>query len=586
MPNTWGYTTDSMVQVSASFAGRNVDREAWQTVFNHYLEVVIAQKYVIMLNNLRGIGCVDINDSVEAELSSQILSCLDPESSVNSKNLTLDYLIIVMQKKLDNVFRFINSSALSTDVRFIDYVLPSGRLIFGLPKIIQNSVTALQGKKILVLLDEYENLRLEQQKIVNTLIKHTELPVTFRVGTRIYGIKTYETLIDGEFLMVDADYRQLFFESVLNAKQKDYGILLKKIAEKRLEQVDEFKKAHLTSITELLGSLSPEKEALQVVYGKDVNKDSIEHPIEEYANKMKHVIEMKNLLQERYPSNYNELLLDLLYPKNPLLEMLNLLLLRRKYEASKVKALFQAYVNKNNDNQFEEYKNLYDKNKLALLFPLISLNRPVQKKYAGFNIYRMLSSGIIRNFMELCYQSFNIAIFEENEEIIKKRVISLEIQTKGARTRAERFIEVIERIPEYGKEIKSLLFSIGAILKTWQLDPRLAEPEVAYFCIDTTSLSERGKRVIDVAVQWSVLQQKAPMKGKSPNEPLKDVYALNHIFAPYFGISYRIRGRKAAFSKKDLETLMFGSDEEKQIVINKIVKTPPKGRKVSLMNYM
>jgi hypothetical protein len=60
------------------------------------------------------------------------------------------------------------------------------------------------------------------------------------------------------------------------------------------------------------------------------------------------------------------------------------------------------------------------------------------------------------------------------------------------------------------------------------------------------------------------------MKGKAATDPLIDVYVLNHILAPYFGISYRLRGRIRQFSKDDLETLMFGTEREKELTRNKL----------------
>ena len=60
------------------------------------------------------------------------------------------------------------------------------------------------------------------------------------------------------------------------------------------------------------------------------------------------------------------------------------------------------------------------------------------------------------------------------------------------------------------------------------------------------------------------------MKGKATTDPLIDVYVLNDILAPYFGISYRLRGRIRKFSKDDLETLMFGTEKEKEVTRNKL----------------
>jgi len=555
----------------ASFDNRNVSEEAWETIFRHYLEVVIGQNYISMLRNLKQSGCIHFPVNTERLLVSKIFEFVDQKASPDPRECTLESLISFMQDKLDKVFEFINKSALSKEAEFTDDIIASGRLMFRLPNLIQQYIPELQGKNIIILLDEYENLRLQQQKIVNTLIKHTKLPVTFRIGTRLNGFKTFETLIKGEFLMVDADYRQILFENVLTAKEGKYATLLKEIAEKRLRQVPGFRESNLTDIEELLGKISPEDEALLVVFGKKMKRKEIDKfPLERYISEVKHVKEIKTLLEARYLSEAKELLPRLLNPQNPLIEMVNLLLLRREYDVHEIIALFKAYVDRKKDDRYKKFRSLYDKNKLGLLFQLVSLNRPTKKLYAGFHVYCMLSSGIIRNFLELCYQSFNRAIFSDGEQLVKRRRISFGAQTEGARTRAERFLEVIERIPEYGTEIKSLVRSFGAVFYTWQKDPRLSEPEVTYFCVDTTSLSEKARKVLNAAVKWSVLQQKAPMKGKDPGEPLRDVYALNHILAAYFGISYRLRGRYPTLSKMNLETLMFGNDAEKQRVIKKL----------------
>ena len=100
---------------------------------------------------------------------------------------------------------------------------------------------------------------------------------------------------------------------------------------------------------------------------------------------------------------------------------------------------------------------------------------------------------------------------------------------------------MIERIPECGNEIKSLVKQLGAIFYSWQNDPVLSEPEVTYFCVDNEALSEKARKVLNCAVQWSVLQPKKAMKGKAATDPLINVYVLNHILAPYFSISYRLR---------------------------------------------
>lgn len=150
-------------------------------------------------------------------------------------------------------------------------------------------------------------------------------------------------------------------------------------------------------------------------------------------------------------------------------------------------------------------------------------------------------------------------------------------------------MDVIERVPKYGNEIKSLIIQLGAIFYSWQNDEVLSEPEVTHFCIDYNALSIDARNVLNAAVQWSVLQPKKDMKGKAVSDPLLNVYALNHILAPYFGISYRLRGRIRQFGNEDLQTLMFGSESEKKAVRNKLSKQKAQRvlhRGASIMDYM
>ena len=571
-----------------SFVSRHTSEEAWETIFKHYLELVIGQKFTMMLSNLKRNRCFDLDPSRENELIIGVLKLVDPDCSYQVTDCSIEFATAFLQQRLDRVFDFINDSAISEGTKFSQHIVNSGRLIFGVPELALKVLPELCGKKIIILLDEYENLRLNQQKIVNTLVKHTKLPVTFRIGTRLRGFKTYDTLNEGEFLMEDADYRKIRFEDVLTAKKDSFRDLLRMIARRRLEQIREFGRKQIVDIEEILGELSYEDEALMIVFGRKMSRREVdEYPEEKYRTEAKHIQEIMDILKTKYHSDAEKTLSLLIDKQKPLFEMLNLLLLRRDYKPDQVERLFKAYVGKNKESPYySKYRNLYDKNKVDLLFQLISLNKPRQKQYAGFSTFCMLSSGIIRNFLELCYQSFNIALFSDRESLIEGRQMPIQAQTEGAKIRAERYMDVIERIPEYGNEVKSLVRSLGAIFYSWQNDPVLSEPEVTYFCVDSTSLSDKARKILDSAAQWSVLQPKKPMKGKSATDPLFDAYALNHILAPYFGISYRLRGRIREFGRADLEALMFGTEEEKSKAIIRLSRHPFPGRTKTILDFV
>jgi dephospho-CoA kinase len=553
----------------SNFNNRNVSDAAWDVIFKHYFELIIGQKYMLMLQNLKENGCLEIEVIDEEKLASRIFK-LFSEGQTNRGNCNFAFLFEWLQNKQYEVDDFVNNAPLRCNIEFQSKPIPSGRLIFGIPKLLQESLLNFKYKNILVMFDEYENLTEHQQKIINTLIKHTKIPVSFRIGTRINGFKTYDTLNENEFLMEDADYRKILFEDILTSSKKEYKQLLKQIAEKRLNEEPILKRNGFTDIEQILESVTNESEALQIVT-KSRNKP--------------HIQEIKKNLEHK---NAESMLPMLLYPENPLIEMLNLLLLRRNETPQRIVNMMTKYIKGENDEDYKKYKDLYSKNKLALLFQLVSLYRPQKKSYAGFDMFSMLSSGIIRNFLELCYQSFNLGLFFDSDRLLEEGKISIDHQTDGAVIRAGKFFENIERISTYGNEIKSLVWNLGAIFYSLQMDPRLKEPEPTYFSIDTTSLSEDERKVLGAAVQWSVLQKKEPMKSRSPIMPLRDVYVLNRILSPKFSLSHRTRGRpsESEFSSEDIHILIWGSEKDAKCAIKRLTGEKGKNRnQMELWDY-
>ena len=64
------------------------------------------------------------------------------------------------------------------------------------------------GRPLLCCIDEYENLLEYQQAALNTYIKHSEIPLSYKVGMKFGGLKTSNTLTEGDPLRTPADYRE------------------------------------------------------------------------------------------------------------------------------------------------------------------------------------------------------------------------------------------------------------------------------------------------------------------------------------------------------------------------------------------
>lgn len=399
--------------------------------------------------------------------------------------------------------------------------------------------------------DEYENLTYDQQLLFNTLIKHRKFNVSFKIGSRLKGVKTYDTLTTEEYLREPADYRKIIFENILNVSSLEYKKILIKIAEKRLRHIPEFKSKNLTDIKKILGySLSPEQEANRIV---NSSKDKRKH----FYKIEKH---KKTSISEKTIS-------DLKCEGRPLIEKLNMMLLNRNYPISKIKLMMNHFVSRNSKSSYhKQYKNLYDKNKVALLFQLISDYRPREKQYSGFDTYVSLSSGIIRTFLELCFHAFHFAIFAEQKNLLSGKPISHELQNDAAKLMSQKYYEEIAVIPKgYGVFVARLVDNIGSILRGLHKDPLISEPEPTYFTIEYENLDLKTRSVIDTAEQWSILQRTISMKPKAKLQAHLTDFHINRMFCPKYSISYRRRGR-TLITPSEIHILTFGNEQEQKTI--------------------
>ncbi|MGD1419430.1 hypothetical protein, partial [Enterococcus faecium] len=77
----------------------------------------------------------------------------------------------------------------------------------------------------LLLIDEFENLDFELQKMFNSLIKFTRNDISLRVGRRSEGVVTKKTINDTEYLRENHDYRLISLSKESSIKEiKSYFI--------------------------------------------------------------------------------------------------------------------------------------------------------------------------------------------------------------------------------------------------------------------------------------------------------------------------------------------------------------------------
>jgi hypothetical protein len=249
-----------------------------------------------------------------------------------------------------------------------------------------------------------------------------------------------------------------------------------------------------------------------------------------------------------------------------------MLLYYRGESPEEIKKMCEDYLRGKN----EQYALLYQKNALNLLFQLYSDYRS-EKKYVGIDVFIHLSSGIIRFAVEFCSQALNTA-YNFGYEPKKGKPVENVYQDIGAKKHAELQYDNITRIPQnLGLKVQDFINEIGAIFRELHLNRYLVEPEPTHFETEYSEIIQ-GRDVFDAALNYSYLQKKPPMDPRSSHETKKDDFIINRVFAPYFEISYRVRGR-TYISASQISSLITENSEEKKTTRKEIIKSNAKKEK-------
>lgn len=209
-----------------------------------------------------------------------------------------------------------------------------------------------------------------------------------------------------------------------------------------------------------------------------------------------------------------------------------------------------------------KFKDVYKDFKVAALFQILK-ERRAKKKYAGFDIFVMLSSGIMVHFLELCRDAFNLSfgrhiIRDKLQNISFKRIpLPIEVQDVAANKISENFYrdikgraESLKDAPidmEFGGKIQFIVSVLGGIFREKLMS--FNEPEAARIEIPEgisaldNNLENPVRQLFETAIAISVFQEGEPYMPKRIGGIRPPTYILNRIMAPYFGISPRPRWR-------------------------------------------
>ena len=193
---------------------------------------------------------------------------------------------------------------------------------------------------------------------------------------------------------------------------------------------------------------------------------------------------------------------------------------------------------------------------------LLELYRPFGREcplYSGFETMCTMSNNNLRNFLILCYKTLEVAELRDQPNA----PYTVSIQCRAAYDASEQLIKEIRTFGRFGEPLRMFVLRLGNIFRALQASPAMSEPEQNQFTINSggRSLNKDELDFIAEALRYGILVEQLETKSKSGvGQDIVD-FQLNHIYAPYFQISYR-RKRKIELSVEQFHILVMGNENE------------------------
>lgn len=531
---------------SARFRDKGQTEETWADVFAYYMELWLSQLVLGTVLNAVG-GTSELRDresGLVAELSASIH--LGKRASPTSLS-GLNTLLRELQQELDGV---VNNSAISRTLS-VHIAVTRGDLVFGIPKAIAANLPSFRDCLFLYLIDEFENLSESQQKYVNTLLRERPSPCSFKIGARMYGVRTFSTYSADEDNKEGSEFEVLRLDAILRGN-RHYGDFAKRLIAKRLA---EFKRAPSDSAT-LDAMTESLDECFEEPPESQFSTADTAYVIEKYSGRERPYFKaLRRHLEQGIVAGANPGLkqltdidktLSLLQcPDLPLLEKLNLFLFYKDWSSKKpLLEVARVIADECADHITGGIeKGRYQRTLLHFKADLLAqMYRETDQRqpYVGLKTFIEISSGLPKNLLILLKHIFAWATFN-GEQPFRGNPISIRSQQVGVLEASEWFYRDARMIGRDGQLVMDSINRLGTLFRGIRFSEKPSECSCSTFSADVSRSSEAARRVLDLAEKWSLLIDVGGQRDRNTDR-IDAKYQLNRILAPRWDLSIYRRG--------------------------------------------
>jgi hypothetical protein len=543
---------------------RGVAEDVWGSAFNHLMALFLGLEVLQSVRNIARSGLRALSWPEVEKVNFARLTVFDPTFSGG-----LEQLIRSFENKVWELELWVANVRKSKEPTF----LPGVQFLAALIRHTKELLPALERALFFVYVDEFENLLPYQQRILNTCIKHSEVPLIFNIAMKRNAFDTLQT-VGTESIQDIADYRKHDLEAYLldtgfevfaaevlflNLDQAGIGGIPVKAEELRDPNALRHRreKAYqdnvLGRVREIFPGLTHEQLAKLAF-----ESESLRRKIRERIEKA---------LQSRQSSVKPERFFRPEYPQATI--TVTALLHRRRLPVEEISQELDLLA-EGKENKFTSGPGWIHNNFIGCLLWLYESHAAACPFFAGFDTFCLLARGNLRHLLELCHTSLN----QISDGLhVERFAVPAELQAKAARQASAAFINEIPAFGRQGDRLHTFVFRLGSLFALAHRRPTQSEPEQSHFAITSGSnvLSSENLRFLREAEKWSVIFEEEETKLKSDVQLASFEYVLNPVYAPYFNITCRKR-RKLGLSTDDVEVLIHGSFNDATALLRRFSK--------------
>lgn len=511
------------------FKDKGISDDEWSVIFTYYIDLWFAYNTLTAIYSLNL-----VDDKLERIFCEKFLNLFDTNDGINI--LTFKSCIQYIEKLQKNLDYEVNNCVFTKSIN-VRIRSTRGNLIYGIPKVFTETYHDFFEILFLYLIDEFENFSIDQQKYFNTLLREKHGPCTFKIGSRLFGIKTHITYCDEEENKEGSEFEYLKLDEHYRSKIDDYSKFAKQIIISRFKAsgyyfydinfidsldfiFEHYDDNHFysTTINMFLNTLSDHQhlKKFKTHLRSHLSRDSSE-------------IIISNIQSSEFPL-LEKAAINVIYKKWSLsdIELINLSKQLKIDIASSISSMkFSGLLEPS-----EHFKNDF----LAQLFRENNTNY----RYSGLSSIVDLSWGNPRHLIMILKHIFSWGLFR-NEISSDKKLISIESQNKGIREASEWFFNDAKQIGVDGEHLQKCIDRICDLFRAIRYSSKPSECSICTFSVNMSDISVLAKKYIKIATQWSLIIEVGTHTDKNSGSKISK-FQINRLLSPRWDIAIYRRG--------------------------------------------